>query len=31
MEMKIYIKCTFILRDLKFEKQAGYDNDSVTD
>jgi len=26
MEMKIYMKCTLVLKDLKFEKQAGYEN-----
>jgi len=30
MEMNIYIKCTLVLKDLKFEKQAGYENYSVT-
>lgn len=28
--MKIYIKCTLVLKDLKFEKQAAYENNSVT-
>jgi hypothetical protein len=29
--MKIYIECTLVLKDLKFEKQAGYENNNVTD
>jgi hypothetical protein len=28
--MKIYIKCALVLKDLKLEKQAGYENNSVT-
>jgi hypothetical protein len=30
MEMKIYMKCSLVLKDLKFEKQAVYENNSVT-
>jgi hypothetical protein len=31
MEMKVHIKCTLVLKDLQFEKQAGCENNSVTD
>jgi hypothetical protein len=26
MEMKVYIKCTLVLKDLQFEKKAGSEN-----